>query len=117
MEASMRSHSWLGVLLLISGCVAADATPIEDHDDDDGTDLAYPSNRSQIDYSGSTSGLYYGGGEILTSSPTNLYFIFYGPNWTADQMNILGNFARDLSGSPMANVLTTYTDDGADGAR
>jgi hypothetical protein len=97
----------LGVLLFLPSCMAADevvsssaADPI----------LEYPSNRSEIDYSGSVTGLYYGGGEILTSTPTNLYLIFYGSHWTTSAKAILQDFATGLDGAPMASVLTTFTD-------
>jgi len=56
--------------------------------------------------------MYYGGGEVLTAKPTNLYMIFYGPNWTVSQISTLLDFGHALGGSPMANVLTTYTDSG-----
>jgi hypothetical protein len=105
----------LGVLMLVPACVGSDA--LSDGDDDEGTELAYPSNRGDIDYTFSTSGLYWGGGSVLTGNPTNLYVIFYGTLWTPTQIDILLDFGHAIGGSPLSNVLTTYTDDGYDGNR
>jgi hypothetical protein len=106
----------VGGLLLLSACQANPASQAEGPDDDEGNELSYPSNRKTIDYSGSVSGLYWGGGAVMTGS-TNLHLIFYGTHWTSNQINILIDFAKALGGSPLANVLTSYTADGADGNR
>jgi len=49
----------------------------------------------------------YHGGPVLRN-PT-LYYIWYG-TWTASDMNILETLATHISGSPYANIWTTYYD-------
>jgi hypothetical protein len=113
----MRSQaSILAAVLLLPACVGV-VTDADRSDDDGSTDLAYPSNRGDIDYTFSTTGLYYGLGPVLTGNPTKLYMIFYGSHWTTNQIDILLDFGHAIGGSPMANVLTTFTDDGLDGNR
>lgn len=71
--------------------------------------LALPSDPSHLpDYANSITGVDYHGGSVMTGTPT-LHMLYYGTP-SASRKAILDDFASSLSGSPLANVLTTYAD-------
>jgi len=55
-------------------------------------------------------GIFYHGGPVLgAGSPVNVYYIWYG-NWTGNSAaSILEPLAANLSGTPLFNTNTTYT--------
>jgi hypothetical protein len=55
------------------------------------------------------SGIEYNGGPIMPGTP-GIWLIFYGPNWTDAQRNILLNFAQHLGSSQPFMVNSTYFD-------
>jgi hypothetical protein len=55
------------------------------------------------------SGVQYGNGPVMTSTNT-LYYIFYGAWPDASQRATLEDLGRNLAGSPLFNVMTTYAD-------
>jgi hypothetical protein len=54
------------------------------------------------------SSAYYGGGYVMTEG-VNVYLIFYGP-WVASEEDTIINLASNIGGSPLFNVMTTYSD-------
>jgi hypothetical protein len=53
------------------------------------------------------NGISYHGGPLITS-PTTIYYIWYG-NWSGNSATtILANFASNIGGSPYFNINTTY---------
>jgi hypothetical protein len=55
------------------------------------------------------AGIQYGNGPVMTSGNT-LYYIFYGAWSDANQRATLEDLGRNLAGSPLFNVMTTYGD-------
>src|SRR5262249_57994553 len=53
---------------------------------------------------------YHGGPVMVSTSGTNVYYIWYG-NWAGNTaMSILPDLASNLGGSPYFNINTTYFD-------
>jgi hypothetical protein len=98
-------RSLLLALTLAAGCtqaaIGSDTDPL----------LQYPADKDG-GYDNSTNGVGYGGGEVMTGD-TNLHLIFYGHLPQASK-DLVTAFATDLSGSPTANVLTTFGDTNGD---
>jgi hypothetical protein len=70
--------------------------------------VAEPSDPSHLpDYANSVTGVDYHGGSVMTGTPT-LHVLYYGQP-SAGRRAIIDDFLGSLGGSPLANVLTTFT--------
>jgi hypothetical protein len=105
----MRRHLTILTLTLTGACA------LEPRESPTTSDLlAYPSDTPHpADYAGSITGIDYHGGAVMTGTPT-LHMLYYGTP-SASRKAIIDDFVASLSGSPLANVLTTFSD--ASGAR
>jgi hypothetical protein len=71
--------------------------------------IAGPSTDANPHKPGSTNGIGYHGGPIITGTP-NIFYIWYG-NWSGNSATtLLPKLVGDLSGSAYERINTTYTD-------
>lgn len=95
---------------LIAGCIA-DETTTSSTSQDEQNELV-PKHAHKVrgearPSKGSTNGINYNGGPIMTGT-TNVHYIWYG-NWSGNSAtSILTNLAQSIGGSPYFNINTTY---------
>jgi phosphate-induced protein 1/VCBS repeat protein len=96
-------------LFIVPSLVAACAgEPLES---DTAADLLeYPADPANAPDWSSVTGVTYQGGMVMTGTPT-LHVLYYGAP-SASRRAIVDDFVASVSGTPLANVLTTYADAG-----